>query len=107
MDDVSTGRVPPIARRVLSVICIVVGVAMVLFAVIVGDCSAFGGRCPAESPPIADDDVFRIAAFGAMIAVGPPVFLRDPSVRRLGIALAWAVGAAVVVGMIARSAAHG
>jgi hypothetical protein len=42
-----------------------------------------------------------------MIAVGPPVFLRDPSVRRLGIALAWAVGAAVVVGMIARSAAHG
>lgn len=80
---------------------------MIAVAIIVGDCAAFGGRCPAEPPTLVDDDVFGIAAVGAAIIVGPTVFLVAPSMRRLWIAVGAAAAAALVIGLLARSIAHG
>lgn len=98
-------------RRALSVvatgIAVVVGFGLVLMAVTVGDCSAFGGRCPSEPGPLLDDDVFGMAALGGALASGVPVFLARPSRRRVPIAIAVAATAAVVVGLMARAAASG
>ena len=103
---------PPVARfrrvRLALAICaVVLGAGIVLLAAAVGHCSAFGGRCPADPPPLWDDDVFGTAAMGAALAVGLPVWLVQPSVRRLRMAVPLALGAALVVGLIARSAASG
>ena len=57
----------------------VLGAGIVLLAAAVGHCSAFGGRCPAEPPPLWDDDVFGTAAMGAALAVGLPATWINPS----------------------------
>jgi hypothetical protein len=93
--------------RVLSVLLIVtgavVGVGLIALAVAVGDCSAFGGRCPSEPPPIPVDDTFRLAGLGAALVVAPGIYLSRPSWRRLGLAVAVGAAAGVVVGAIARA----
>ena len=104
-DRIWQERAWALARVLLSVASILAGLALVLIAVVVGDCSAFGGSCPAEAPPLWDDDTLRFAALGAALAVGPPIFLSRPTLRRLLIALGAAAGAAVAVGLMARSIA--
>jgi hypothetical protein len=94
-------------RPLAIVASVVVGVGVVVIASALGHCSAFGGRCPAEAPRLWEDDVFGTAFAGAALAVGGPVFFSKPSVRRLGVAVLWALGAALVVGFVARSAALG
>jgi hypothetical protein len=103
VEENTRDRIWLVVRVVLMAGSILVGTAIVLIVVAVGDCAAFGGRCPAEAPPLLDDDTFRFAAIGAAIAVGPPVFLADPGLRRLWVAIGAAAAAAVVVGVIARS----
>ncbi len=87
-------------------LCVLVGTGLVLVAFTVGSCEAFGGRCPSTPPPILEDDVFGMAALGAGLAVGVPVFLARPSRRRALSGLAWGVGAAILVGLLARSATN-
>lgn len=88
------------------VLSIVFGFLTVAIAVLLGDCGAFGGRCPAEPPRLLDDDVFRIAAMGAALMVGPTTFLLDPGVKRLWLAIGVAVAAGIVVGLVGRSMAY-
>lgn len=101
----------PMWFRIVRVLLIgassVIGVGLVLLAFTVGDCSAFGGRCPSEPPALIDDDTFRIAGLGAALVVAPSVFLSRPSWQRLAVAAASAAAAFVVVGVMARSATTG
>ena len=82
---------------------VAVGFGMVLITATLGDCSAFGGRCPQESPPLLDDDAFWLPATGAFIAAATPTFLWSPSWRRLLLAVGVGVGIALVIGATVRS----
>jgi len=95
-----------VARFTGIAVAVVVGLGLILLAVTLGDCSAFGGRCPADPPPLLEDDVFGMAAAGGALLVGVPVLLTAPSWRRLGIATVAALGAGLLIGMLARSLAH-
>jgi hypothetical protein len=96
----------PLWFRVVRVLLIgattLIGVALVLLAVTVGDCSAFGGSCPRESPPLLEDDTARFAGLGAALVVAPWVFLSRPSWSRLGIAVASAIAAFLLFAIIVR-----
>jgi hypothetical protein len=98
-------------RRVLKGATIgaamVFGLGMVLLAITVGRCDSFGGTCPRDPPPLLEDDVFGMAAFGAALLVAVPIFLARPSIRRLLIAVVIGIGAGLLVGLAARSSAHG
>ena len=72
-----------------------------------GDCAAFGGTCPVDPPSLRRDGVFQLAASGTFLAVAVPVSTWRPSWRRLGIALGVGIVAAVIIGLIVRSSAHG
>jgi hypothetical protein len=96
-------------RRMLllaaSCLAMLIGLGTVVIAMVLGDCSAFGGRCPDEPPPLLDDDVFGMAAFGAFIATAVPVTLLARPRVQAGRAIAIGVAAALLVGLIARAAA--
>lgn len=95
-----------IAGVAATVVAVVVGVGMVLVAAMVGDCSAFGGTCPADPPPLLDDDVFGMSAAGAFLIAAPLLtWRRGP--RRWAIALGGGIGTAVLIGLMVRSGAHG
>jgi len=85
---------------------VVVGSGILLVALTLGRCDAFGGRCPADRPPLLQDDSFVLAAAGAALAVGMPVLLLVRPARRLAVGLAAAVLVALVTGLIGR-AGHG
>lgn len=87
------------------------GLGLVVLAFTVGDCAAFGGRCPATPPPLWEDDVAGMAATGAVLLTAVPLtavhlLVTRPSRRRLAVALAVAAFAAVIVGLVARSSAY-
>ena len=94
-------------RRALLVItvasAVIFGLCLILVAVTLGRCDAFGGRCPADEPALLDDDVFGMAALGALLVVTVPYFLYRPSKRRLLTSVPIGVAAALIVGLIARS----
>jgi hypothetical protein len=94
-------------RLAAMVLAVVFGIVLIGLAVTVGHCSAFGGRCPSEPPPLWDDDVFGIAFSGAALGVGIPFWLSQPSKRRFGRAIALGVGTGFLVGLVARSYAAG
>ena len=84
---------------------ILVGTVLVLGSVILGDCSAFGGTCPARPEPLLDDDTFWGAFLGTALAVAGTLFLLRPSIQGATRALFYAAPVALVVGLIARSSA--
>ena len=86
---------------------LVVGIGLVLVAMTLGRCDAFGGRCPSERPSLFGDDVFGMAAVGAALVVAVPILAARLSKGRLVVAAAAGLVAAVVVGSIARSSAYG
>jgi hypothetical protein len=100
-----------LVARVLAwlavVAAVLVGAALVLVAATVGSCGAFGGRCPAPRPPLAEDDTFGLAAIGGALMVAVPWFLSRPSWLRLVQALVAGVVAGGVIGLVVRSAAYG
>ena len=96
------------AARVVGIgASIAIGLMLIALAAAVGDCGFAGGRCPADAPPVLEDDTFGTAAIGAALLVGVPVFLSRPSRRRLAIAAAAAIGAGLLVGLMVRSSANG
>lgn len=99
-------RVVRVVGVVVAVSAAIFGAGMVLVAATVGHCSAFGGRCPADAPPIWDDDVFGMSAMGAALVAGPLLALRRGP-RRWTVALGGAATAAILIGLIVRSGAHG
>jgi hypothetical protein len=100
------GTVWRVARVVAGAVAVVFGAGLYLLAVTVGDCSAFGGRCPQDAPALLDDDVFWMAAIGAALAVGVPILLARPSLRRAAIAAGVAIAAGLLAGLIARGSAY-
>jgi hypothetical protein len=88
------------------VLSVAVGLSLILLASVVGDCNFAAGRCPADPPPVWDDDTFGTAAVGAALLVGVPVFLSRPSWRRLAIAAVAAASAGVLIGLVVRSGAN-
>lgn len=89
-------------------VAVLVGTGMMLVAFTLGRCDAFGGRCPADAPPIFDDDTFGIAAAGAALAVGVSVLLTGDGDRPRWIpAIVTALVAGTLIGMAARSGAYG
>lgn len=94
-------------RRLLIVItvasAVILGLCLIVVAVTVGRCDAFGGRCPADEPALFDDDVFGMAAFGAFLVVAAPYFFYRPSKKRLLTAIPAGIIAGLIVGLIARS----
>lgn len=110
MTDVEPTRAQRRSRLIrgfTGVAAVVFGLGLVLVVSAVGHCSAFGGRCPAEAPSLLEDDVFGSAAMGGFIAVGVPIWLAQPSLRRLWVAVPVGLAIAVIIGLIARSAALG
>lgn len=95
------------ARIIGGIGAVVVGLGLVFVVAALGHCSSFGGSCPADPPPLLEDDVFGTSALGAALAVGVPTWLTAPTVRRLKLAVPVAAGAGVLVGLMARSAAAG
>ena len=98
-----TLRVVGVAAALLAAVA---GAGVILVAATVGHCSAFGGRCPADAPALWEDDVFGMAAAGGALVVGPLLALRRRP-HRWWVAIAGGVGAALVIGLLVRSAAHG
>jgi hypothetical protein len=107
-DDPTSTRpwVGPV-KASLSAVAIAIGLLLILIAATLGSCDAFGGRCPADRPSLWDDDVFGMAAFGTALIVAVPVYLRRPSWRRLGIAMAVGSMSALAVGLLVTISAHG
>ena len=97
--------------RLLVVLVIVasvlLGATLILIALTLGSCSAFGGRCPADRPPLIDDDTFGLAATGAFLIVALPTFASRPSWRRLGLGIVAGLCAALIIGLVVRSIAYG
>lgn len=87
-------------------VAVVIGLGMIFLAMTVGNCAAFGGTCPAERPPLLEDDVFGMAAFGTALVVAVPLFLAHPSKRRFVIAVGVGFVAAFLVGLVVSAAAH-
>lgn len=104
MDD-GKGTPRRALRVVASVAAALIGLGTILIAVTIGDCAAFGGRCPDEPPPLLDDDVFGMAVFGAFLATAIPLALLGRPRRRAARAIVIGGAAALLVGLIARSAA--
>ena len=94
-------------RILASVSAVLFGVGLIVLVAAIGHCSSFGGACPADSQPLWEDDVFGSAAFGGFVAVAVPMWLARPSLQRMRLAVPVGLGAALVVGLIARSAAAG
>ena len=94
-------------RTMLAATAIGIGGLLVLAAVTIGHCSAFGGRCPSESPPLVEDDVFGMATTGSFMAVAVPIWLVRPSRSRLVGAVAIGVVVALAVGFATRAVASG
>ena len=83
-----------------AVVAVVVGLAVFALTVTIGDCSAFGGRCPAEG---INDDVLGGAVVGAALMGAGAVFALRPLARALRLAAVVAAGAALVGGLLASS----
>jgi hypothetical protein len=102
-----SGRGIRVLRRTLigitTVSAVAFGSLLILVAVTLGRCDAFGGTCPADEPPLFEDDVFGMAAFGAFLIVAVPLFLYRPSMKRLLMALPIGVVAGLLFGLIARA----
>lgn len=112
MDSPMTDSIPerhryPRLRLFLGMSAVIFGLGLVVLVSAVGHCSAFGGACPSDPPALWDDDVFGSAAAGGFIAVAIPMWLREPTWLRLRTAMPVGLAVAVVVGLIARSAAAG
>lgn len=111
MTEVRSAERPRLWLQLLSGatigVAVVIGLGMILIARVAGSCDAFGGRCPAARPPLLEDDVFGMAAFGTALVVAVPIFLSHPSKRRFAIAVGVGLVAAFLVGMVVSTAAHG
>lgn len=91
-----------------SVIAILWGLVLIIAAATLGGCSAFGGTCPRDPPPLLEDDVFGMSASGAFLAVFTPLLLlRRRSWRHAAQAAAAGAAAAIIIGLTVRSGAHG
>ncbi len=95
-----------IAAGVTIAVAVAVGLGMIFLAMVVGSCDTFGGTCPAERPPLLEDDVFGMAACGAMLVVAVPIFLRHPSKQRFAVAVGVGLVVAFFVGLIVSAATH-
>jgi hypothetical protein len=96
----------PITRGVAAGVVVLAGLAMVLLAIAVGDCSFAGGRCPADPVPWWEDDVFGTAAAGLALVVAAPMLARRPTWRGLGRAVAAAAVVALLGGWLIADAAR-
>jgi hypothetical protein len=88
---------------VLSAAAVAAGVVMVALAALVGHCGAFGGRCPAQPPPLLEDEAFGTAFAGAGLALAAMVLATGPFRRRIVPALVVALAGGLVVGLVVRS----
>ena len=86
---------------------VLIGFSLLVLALTVGRCDAFGGRCLADPPPLLDDDSFGSAGLSGVLLVGVPTFLWHPSKRRLLVAVGMGFVAALFFGLLARSSAYG
>jgi hypothetical protein len=95
-----------LAAGVTIGVAVAVGLGMIVLAAAFGGCDAFGGTCPADRPPLLEDDVFGTAAFGAALVVAVPMFLSHPSKRRFAMAVGVGLVAAFLVGLVVSAAAR-
>lgn len=93
-------------RYAVITMSIAIGLGLVSIAAVLGDCAAFGGRCPVDPPPLRRDGVFQLAASGTFLAVAVPIVAWRPTWRRLGVALGVGVVAALAIGLTVRTGAH-
>jgi hypothetical protein len=96
----------PITRGVAAGSVVLAGLAMLLLAIAVGDCSFAGGRCPADPVPWWEDDVFGTAATGLAMIVAAPMLARRPNWRGAGRAAATATVVALLGGWLIAEAAR-
>ncbi len=101
----ATGRKPLHSQPWVTAICAIVGVlsiiigaGIVLLTAALGHCSAFGGSCPGD--PGLDWDVFTGVAMGTALAVGAPMFVRQPSRHRFLTSALVALVSGVLVGLV-------
>jgi hypothetical protein len=96
----------PVTRGVAAGSVVLAGLAMLLLAVAVGDCSFAGGRCPADPVPWWEDDVFGTAATGLAMVVAAPMLARHPNWRGVRRAAAAAAVVALLGGWLIAEAAR-
>lgn len=64
----------PVVRGLAAAVCVIAGLALMVIGMAVGDCAAFGGRCPGEW----SWDTYRILLVGLVLAGGGVVLARRP-----------------------------
>ncbi len=69
-----------------------------MFTVVLGDCAAFGGRCPSTPEPLVSNDVFGGTAIGVFIGVFSIGVAISPHSRGVVYAIAAAAAAGVAAG---------
>lgn len=96
-------------RAAVAAVVAAGGLAVAALTVILGHCSAFGGICPHEPPPLWENDVFGGAAFGVAVSVFAVAVAVRPDRRGLtiGAVLAVAVGGAVGLWAVAVTSTFG
>jgi hypothetical protein len=96
----------PVTRGVAAGFVVLAGLALLLLAIVVGDCSFAGGRCPADPVPWWEDDVFGTAATGLAMIVAAPMLARRPTWQGVGRAAAAAAIVALLGGWLIAEAAR-
>ncbi len=100
-DPPARASIRSVLATVSVVISVLVGLGLVLVAATLGRCDAFGGRCPAERPPLYDDDVFGMASVGAALVLAP-LGLRARRLRPVPL-IGAVVAGALFVGLLVRA----
>lgn len=93
--------------RLLAVVSALIGIAVAALTIWIGDCSAFGGRCPREPDPLLEDDVFGSLVMCGLLIAGGPYWLYNPKLSRFGKGLAIGIGFGILLGLMGRSMVSG
>lgn len=93
--------------RMLAVVSALIGIAVAALTVWIGDCSAFGGRCPRERGSLLEDDVFGSLVMCGLLIAGAPYWLHRPTLMRFGKGLTFGIGFGILLGLMGRSMVSG
>lgn len=79
----------------------VIGVAATVLVTLVGHCSAFGGRCPADPEPLWDNDVFGSVWMIVAVTAAVVTFCMRPHRRGAAVGALLGLGLGLVAGLLA------
>ncbi len=106
-DRAETTSALAVLLRLLAAVSALIGIAVAALTIWIGDCSAFGGRCPRERGSLLEDDVFGSLVMCGLMIAGVPYWLHRPTLIRFGKGFAIGIGFGIVLGLMGRSMVSG